>query len=176
MSLNVTDAAGRASSALYDAALSEPGCKAVRMHFNALEWIAAIGGVAATVGAWRTEVTARWRARVERLRNDEARRENALHRLRHGELYRWWHDMPDGPARIKAMHWFGEWTGARDPYHGADQGAIPPGFGCANADEAYDRYVGLLDLIFHPGRPGPDPRPPAIPEAPAPEIEEQASL
>lgn len=47
--------------------------------------------------------------------------------MRHAQLYAWWHDMPDGPERQRAMHWFGEWTGARDPYRGGDQGAIPPG-------------------------------------------------
>lgn len=74
-----------------------------------------------------------------------------------------------GPAdaeaeRMKAMHWFGEWTGARDPYHGGDQGAIPPGFGCRDAGDAYDRYVGLLDVMFHPGRLGPPPRSLAAPD------------
>ena len=128
--------------------------------------VAAVAGIIAAIGAWRTEVTARWLARVEQIRTDKARRENELHRARHAELYQWWHDMPDGPARFRAMHWFGEWTGARDPYHGSDQGAIPPGFGCANANEAYDRYVDLLDLIFHPGRPGPGPRQLATPDLP----------
>jgi len=89
--------------------------------------VAAVGAVIAAIGAWRTEATARWQARVERLRNDQARKENALHRMRHKQLYDWWHDMPDGPGRIRAMHWFGEWTGAaipitaatRAPYHQA---------------------------------------------------------
>lgn len=136
-----------------------------------LAWTAAIGGAVAAVasiiaaaGSWRTEITARWQARAERLRTDAARRENELHRMRHAQLYRWWHDMPDGPARIKATRWFGEWTGARDPYHGSDQGAIPPGFGCAGPDDAYDRYIALLDLIYHPGRPGVPPRPIRPPE------------
>jgi hypothetical protein len=136
--------------------------------------VAAVAGIIAAIGAWRTEVVARWRARVERLRTDEARLENALHRARHAQLYQWWHDMPDGPARISAMHWFAEWTGARNPYHGADQGAIPPGFGCRDANDAYDRYVSLLDLIFHPGRPGAPPGPLATPDV-APEIQEQGS-
>jgi hypothetical protein len=120
--------------------------------------VAAIGAIVAAVGAWRTEVTARWQAHVERLRNDEARRENELHRLRHAQLYQWWHDMPDGPARIRAMHWFGEWTGARDPYRGSDQGAIPPGFGCRDADDGYKRYVSFLEAMYHPGQLGPPPR------------------
>ena len=105
--------------------------------------VAAAGAVIAAIGAWRTEATARWQARVERLRTDQARKENGLHRMRHSQLYDWWHDMPDGPGRIRAMHWFGEWTGARDPHHGSDQGAIPPGFGCRDADDAYDRVHRL---------------------------------
>jgi hypothetical protein len=120
--------------------------------------VAAVGAVVAAIGAWRTEITARWQARAERLRNEEARRENELHRLRHAQLYKWWHDMPSGPERKRAARWFGEWTGARDPYRGDDQGAVPPGFGVRDADEAYERYLQYLDLIFHPGRPGPVPR------------------
>ena len=85
--------------------------------------VAAVGAIVAAVGAWRTEITARWQARAERLRTDAARRENELHRARHAQLYQWWHDMPDGPARYRAMHWFGEWTGDRDPYHGSDEGS-----------------------------------------------------
>jgi hypothetical protein len=125
---------------------------------------AAVAGIIAAIGAWRTEITARWQARAERLRTDTARRENELHRMRHAELYHWWHDMPDGDARIKAMHWFGEWTGARDPYHGDAQGAIPPGFGSGDAGEAYQRYVDYLDAIYDPGRLGPPRRPLATPE------------
>ena len=144
---------------------------------DTLAWTGAIGGAAAAagavvaaVGAWRTEVTARWQDRVERLRNDNARRENELHRLRFAQLYQWWHDMPDGPARIRAMRWFGEWTGARDPYQGSDQGAIPPGFGVRDADEAYQRYVSFLDGMFHPGRLGPPPRPISTPPEPETEL------
>jgi hypothetical protein len=152
---------------------------AVRM--NDLEWtgaisgsVAAVGAVVAAIGAWRTEITARWQARVERLRNDQARRENELHHARHAQLWNWWHDMPDGPERIRAMHWFGEWTAARDPYRGDEQGAIPPGFGCANADEAYQRYTGWLEMIYHPGRPGREP--PAIKPPPLPEPDDTPEL
>ncbi len=126
--------------------------------------VAAAGAVIAAIGAWRTEATARWQARVERLRTEQARKENELHHMRHKQLYDWWHDVPDGPGRIGAMHWFGEWTGGRDPYHGSDQGAIPPGFGCRDADDAYDRYIGFLDAIFHPGRLGPPPKSLAAPD------------
>jgi hypothetical protein len=125
---------------------------------NALEWIAAVGGVAATVGTWTGPLRARWQLQAEQIRNGRDRRENELHRMRHAQLYHWWHDMPDGPVRYKAMHWFGEWTGARDPYRGKADGAIPPGFGCRDAIEAYDRTIGLLDVIYHPRQPGLPPR------------------
>jgi hypothetical protein len=138
--------------------------------------VAAVGAVIAAVGAWRTEATARWQARVERLRTDQARKENELHRLRHRQLYDWRHDMPDGPERIEAMRWFGEWTGARDPYHGTDQGAIPPGFGCRDASDAYERYVGFLDAVFHPGRLGPPPKPLPAPDAKGPAIEASSQV
>jgi hypothetical protein len=137
--------------------------------------IAAVGAVVAAIGAWRTEVTARWQARAERMRNDQARKENELHRMRHEQLYKWWHDMPSGPERRLAMRWFGEWTGARDPYRGTEDGAIPPGFGSAGPDDAYQRYVDFLALTFHPGQPGPEPRairPPDAPRGEPPELPE----
>ena len=57
------------------------------------------------------------------------------------------------------MRWFGEWTGARDPYRGNDQGAMTPGVRLrGTADQADDRYIGFLDAIFHPGRLGPPPK------------------
>jgi hypothetical protein len=127
--------------------------------------VAAVGAVVAAVGAWRTEMVARWQARAERLRNDEARKENVLHRMRHAQLYQWWHDLPNGPQRRLAARWFSEWTGARDPYRGGEDGALPPGFGSAGPDDAYQRYISFLDLIFHPGQPGPEPQPIRPPDA-----------
>jgi hypothetical protein len=56
---------------------------------------------------------------------DTATRENELHRVRHAELYYWWHDMPGSPALIKAMHWLRECAGAREPHHGDTQGSNP---------------------------------------------------
>jgi hypothetical protein len=41
---------------------------------------------------------------------------------------------------------------------------MTPGFGCRDADQAYDRYIGFLDAIFHPGRLGPPPRSLAAPD------------
>jgi hypothetical protein len=69
------------------------------------------------------------------------------------------------------MHWFSEWTGARDPYHGTDEGSIPPGFGCRDADDAYERYIDFLDAIFHPGHLGPPPKSLAAPDEKGPAIE-----
>jgi hypothetical protein len=45
---------------------------------TALAWFTAIGALTATIGTWRTEATARWQARTERLRTDTARQENQL--------------------------------------------------------------------------------------------------
>jgi hypothetical protein len=141
-----------------------------------IEWITAIaaiigasGGGVALAGAAR----ARWNLRAEILRNSQDRHENELHRLRHAHLYRWWHDMPDGPGRIRAMHWFGEYTGASDPYHGGlGGGPLTPGLHAGDADGAYRDYVSLLDAIYHPGRPGPEPRPIAPPPDETPAIAE----
>ena len=118
--------------------------------------VAAAVGIIAAVGAWRTEITARWQARVEQLRTDTARRENELHRERFTEIWHWWNDQPDGPKRINAARWYTEWTGTARPFRsGKDDGPLAPGFGCANADEAYDIYIGFLDALYHPGRLGP---------------------
>ncbi len=119
---------------------------------NPLAWIAAIGGVAATIGAWRTEATARWQARAERLRTDRTRRQDELHRARLAEVWQWWQDEPDGDERVKAARWYSEWTGAAMPFRGGlDPGPQPPGFGCRDADEAYERYVGFLEAKYAPG-------------------------
>jgi hypothetical protein len=124
------------------------------MSFNALEWVAAVGGVAAAAGAWRTEAAARWQARAERLRTDKARREKDLHQARFLQLYHWWNDMPDSPERRAAMDFFAEWTGARDPGRAGEPGPLPPGFGSADSDDAYRSYVRTLDDQFGPGRAG----------------------
>jgi hypothetical protein len=121
---------------------------------NALAWIAAIGGVAATIGTWLGPVRARWQLRAETLRDSQARRENELHRARLAEVWHWWHEQPDGPERAAAARWYSEWTGASRPFGGADPGPMAPGIGCADADEAYDRYVGFLDAVYQPGRLG----------------------
>jgi hypothetical protein len=123
---------------------------------NPLAWIAAIGGVAATIGAWRTEATARWQALAERRRTDRTRRQDELHRARLAEVWQWWHEQPDGDERVKAARWYSEWTGAARPFRGGlDDGPQSPGFGCASADEAYERYVGFLEAKYEPGRLGP---------------------
>lgn len=113
---------------------------------NTLEWIGAIGGTAATVGTWLGPLRGRWTLAAAHIREGRAMRENELHRQRFGQVYRLWHDMPDGPERADLMHWYGEWTGAREPRKGTGEGAIPPGFGCRDEDEAYERYLSLLQV------------------------------
>lgn len=128
------------------------------MHFNALEWIAAIGGVLATVGAWRTEATARWQARAELLRTDRARAENELHRQRYAEVWNWRRSQPPGEMAA-AARWFGEWTGTYAPFRsGIDQGPQTPGLHSGNAEEAYLQYLEFLGAVYQPGRLG-RPRP-----------------
>ena len=120
--------------------------------------VAAAGGIAAAVGAWRSEVTARWQARVERLRTDTARNENALHRQRFAEVWNWWHKQADGPKRSAAVRWYYEWSGAGPPFDPGADGPLAPGVGSADADDAYARYVDFLSALYQPGRLGP-PRP-----------------
>jgi hypothetical protein len=124
----------------------------------ALAWIAALGGLAATIGAWRTEARARWQARAERLRTDAARLENELHRQRFTEVWHRWHDMKDGPERVRLIKWYDEWTGAREPFGADADGPQAPGLHTPDEDEAYKWYVGFLEALYHPGRLGP-PRP-----------------
>jgi hypothetical protein len=121
----------------------------------ALAWIAAIGGLAATIGAWRTEATARWQAHTERLRTDKARHENHLHRQRFTHIWNWQRDQPDGPPRVEAARWYAEYTGAASPRRGGlDDGPQTPGLHSPNASDAYDRYLDFLSAIHEPGRLG----------------------
>ncbi len=85
---------------------------------------------------------------------DVARRENELHRQRLAEVWDYWHDLPDGPERTAAARWYTEWTGASPPFSDGADGPLAPGVGCADADEAYDRYIGFLDAVYNPGRLG----------------------
>jgi hypothetical protein len=50
------------------------------------------------------------------------------------------------------MDWFAEWTGARDPYRADEPGSLPPGFASRDANDAYEGYVGQMDVMFSPGR------------------------
>lgn len=94
---------------------------------NPLAWIAAIGSIAATVGAWMGPVRARWQLRGEQLRTDEARRENELHRRRFTELWNWQRDQSESKERMEAARWYGEWTGAASPRRGGmDDGPQTP--------------------------------------------------
>ena len=124
---------------------------------STLEWMAAISPAAiiAAIGSFRTEVTARWQARAERLRTDRARRENELHRQRFAEVWSYWHDLPDGPERIDALHWFSEWTGSRLPRRGGlDDGPQTPGTHSPGVDDAYRNYLDQLEAVYVPGRLG----------------------
>jgi hypothetical protein len=63
--------------------------------------------------------------------------------------------MLDGPERVQAARWYTEWTGAASPRRGGiDASPQPPGFGCASADDAYDRYMSTLEAHYSPGRLG----------------------
>lgn len=114
--------------------------------------VAATAGIIAAVGAWRTEITARWQARAEAIRTDKARRENELHRQRFAEIWNWQRDQPDGDERARAARWFGEWAGASGPYRGGkDSPPQTPGLHSADVADAYDRYVEFLRAVYEPG-------------------------
>ena len=122
---------------------------------NPLAWIAAIGSIAATIGAWMGPVRARWQLRAEQLRTDKARRENELHRRRFAEVWNWQRTQPEGHDRIEAARWYGEWTGAARPWRGGlGGGPQTPGLHNADEDEAYERYVQFLGAVYEPGRIG----------------------
>jgi hypothetical protein len=115
----------------------------------ALAWIAALGGAAATIGTWLGPLRARWQLRAETIRNGQDRRENELHRRRLTEAWHQWNDMPAGPERTEAARWYTEWTGAAAPRRGGiDPGPQAPGFGCASADDAYNRYIEFLGYRY----------------------------
>jgi hypothetical protein len=126
---------------------------------NALAWVAAIGALAAAIGAWRTEATARWQSRAERLHTDAARRENELHRRRFAEVWNWQRNEPEDDARTQSARWYGEWTGNYRPRRGGlDDAALTPGLHSGSEDEAYRDYLGFLDAVYHPGQLGAPPR------------------
>jgi hypothetical protein len=124
---------------------------------NALEWIAAIGAVLATVGTWFGPARARWELRAEELRTGRAQRENELHRRRFASVWEWQRDHPPvGPVRVAASRWYSEWTGAARPRRGGlDSGPMTPGQHSGDVDDAYDRYIDFLDAIYQPGRQAP---------------------
>lgn len=122
---------------------------------NALEWIAAIGGVAATVGAWLGPVRSRWQLRAEQLRTDRARWENQLHRQRFADIWGWQRCQSDGPERTEAVRWFAEWTGTARPRRGGlDAGPQIPGLHSGDLDGAYESYVQFLGAVYEPGHLG----------------------
>lgn len=83
-------------------------------------WIAAIAtlALASERGTALTQLSARWNARAEELRTDEAPRENELHGQRFAEVRNWQREQPEGEERVKSAQWCGEWTGADKRYCG----------------------------------------------------------
>jgi hypothetical protein len=126
-----------------------------RVNASALEWIAAIGGVAATIGTWFGPLRARWVLRAEQARTDRARRENELHRRRFYDVWAWQRDQPEGPERVDAARWYGEWTGAAAPRQGGlGGGPETPGQHSGDADDALERYIEFLGVRYERGRIG----------------------
>jgi hypothetical protein len=69
--------------------------------------------------------------------------------------WNWQRQQPDGPDRVKAVRWFGEWTGADKPYRGGlDDGPQTPGLHSGDAGDAYERYVDFLGAVYESGRLG----------------------
>lgn len=131
---------------------------------NVLAWIAAIGGVLATIGAWAGPLRARW---------------NRLHQWRYAEVWEWQRNQPEGSARADAARWFGEWTGSVGPRRGGEPGPQTPGLHSADLDDAYKRYIDFLSGMHDAGRLMP-PTPPIAegdhpPELPAPDYPDIAT-
>jgi hypothetical protein len=119
--------------------------------------VAAVGAVAAAVGAWRTEITARWQTRAERLRTDNAHMENELHRARFTEIWEWVQAQPEGDQQLKAVEWLGQHAGLRYPQRVTQGGSWSIPELRMSADEAYAQYItaltghrGRLGLSFAP--------------------------
>ncbi len=140
---------------------------------NALEWIAAIGGVLATVGTWIGPLRARWSLRAEELRTGRAQRENELHRRRYAAVWEWQRNQPEGSKRVEAARWFSEWTGAVGPRRGGlDPGPQAPGLHNGDADDAYKRYIDFLSAVYDPIA---GPLPPLEDDDPPPELRASTS-
>lgn len=147
---------------------------------TALIWVAAIGGVLATVGAWLGPLRTRWQLQAEELRTSRARRENELHRRRFASVWQWQHNHPPvGPERVAAARWYSEWTGNARPLRGGlDTVPMTPGQHSGSVDDAYERYIDFLDAVYEPGRQVP-PIPPLqaqdLPSASPPELPDSDS-
>lgn len=110
-----------------------------------LAWVAAVGGVLATIGTWTGPPRARWHLHAETIRNSQDRRENELHRMRFAEVWNWQNSQPQGPEHVRSARWYGEWTRRDAPYCGGlDPGSLTPGLHSADADDAYDAYIDDL--------------------------------
>jgi hypothetical protein len=134
-------------------------CQVILFCMDALAWTGAIGGataaaagIIAAIGSWRTEVTARWKARAERLRTDEARIENELHRARFTEIWEWVQAQPAGDQQRDAVWWLGQHTGLRYAERVARDGSRSMPALRMTADQAYAQYITAL--TGHRGRLG----------------------
>lgn len=116
-------------------------------------WILAIATavLAAEGGTALLQWRARWEARAEESRTDQARRENDLHRRRFTELWEWLQSQPEA-EKAAAARWFGEYTGASAPLQGGT-GSPPqtPGLHSADASDAYERYIEFLNGRYDRG-------------------------
>jgi hypothetical protein len=106
--------------------------------------VAAVGAVTAAIGSWRTEVVARWQARVERLRNDECRRENELHRARFTEIWEWVQAQPEGEKQDAAARWLGQHTGLNYSWRVTRDGRRSIPQLRMTAGQAYAQYITAL--------------------------------
>lgn len=105
-----------------------------------LNWIAAVGGIAATVGTWMGPVRSRWNLHAERLRAEPQRRAAELHKQRFCEVWSWAHSQPPGPEQARAWRWYDWWIG--DPPGGS------PGTHAADTEDAYRQYVDWLEVCY----------------------------
>jgi hypothetical protein len=111
----------------------------------ALAWVAATGGVLATIGTWAGPLRSGWNLRAETIRNGQDRRENELHRQRFSEI---WQQFQDDPDRAAAYNRYADWTSA------PGGGPLPAGGHSGNVDDAYSHYLTDLEARYYPGRPG----------------------
>jgi hypothetical protein len=125
------------------------------MSLEIATWILAIATAVLALegGTALVQWRARWDARAEEAKTDQARRENDLHRRRFTQVWEWQRSQAQGEERVRSARWYGEWTGADAPYRGGqDDGPLTPGLHTGNADEAYQNNLDFLRAVYEPGR------------------------